>query len=75
MQQIAYANPVYGPPLMAKLDQADVYYHIPLSASAALELAVVSQPYGSGEPLIGIPLSLSMGWRQSPPYFSAFTKM
>jgi hypothetical protein len=74
LQQLAYANPSYGPPLLAKLDLADGYYRIPLSASAALELAVVLPSDQTGEPLIGLPLSLPMGWSNSPPYFCAFTE-
>jgi hypothetical protein len=74
MQQIAYANPTYGPPLLTKLDLADGYYRIPLSAEAALELAVVLPPDLTPEPLIGIPLTLPMGWRHSPPYFCSFTE-
>jgi hypothetical protein len=72
LQQLAYANPTYGLSLMAKLDLANGYYRIPLNATAALELAVVLPPDGTDEPLIGLPLSLPMGWGLSPPYFCAF---
>ncbi len=74
LQHLDYANPVFSPPRLAKLDLADGYYRIPLSASAALELAVVLPPNQTSEPLIGLPLSLPMGWSNSPPYFCAFTK-
>jgi hypothetical protein len=74
LQRIAYANPVFGPPLLAKLDLADGYYRVPLAAGAALELAVVLPPDATPEPLIGLPLSLPMGWCNSPPYFCAFTE-
>jgi hypothetical protein len=36
LQRLAYANPAYGPPLLAKIDLADGYYRVPLSADAAL---------------------------------------
>ena len=74
LQHLAYANPAYGPPLMAKLDLSDGYYRIPLSAHAALELAVILPPDGNSGPLLGIPLSLPMGWSLSPPYFCLFTE-
>jgi hypothetical protein len=74
LQKIAYCNPTYGPPLMAKIDLADGYYRIPLSPMAALELAVVLPNDKLQEPLIGLPLSLPMGWSYSPPYFCAFTE-
>jgi hypothetical protein len=74
LQRIAYCNPLYGPPLLAKLDLADGYYRVPLSQEASLELAVVLPADGLAEPLIGLPLSLPMGWSFSPPYFCAFTE-
>jgi len=74
IQSIVYANPRFGPPLMAKVDLADGYYRVPLSSSAALPLAVILPSDVSPTPLVGIPLSLPMGWRHSPPYFCAFTE-
>jgi hypothetical protein len=74
LQWLCYCNPAFGPPLMAKIDLSDGYYRVPLSPEAALELAVVLPPDHAGDNLIGIPLSLPMGWAQSPPYFCAFTK-
>ncbi len=74
MQHIVYCNPAFSPPLMAKLDLADGYYRVPLSPLAALELAVVLPGDGPYDRLIGIPLSLPMGWTHSPPYFCAFTE-
>ncbi len=74
LQRIAYANKTFGPPLLAKIDLADGYYRVPLSAHAALNLAVCLPPDGLTEPMLGIPLSLPMGWALSPPYFCAFTE-
>jgi hypothetical protein len=74
LQRIAYANKTFGPPLLAKIDLADGYYRVPLSAHAALNLAVCLPPDGLNEPMLGIPLSLPMGWALSPPYFCAFTE-
>jgi hypothetical protein len=74
LQRLVYANTAYGPPLMAKIDLADGYYRVPLSPTAALELAVLLPPVAGSPPLIGIPLSLPMGWGHSPPYFCAFTE-
>ena len=74
LQRIAYSNPAFGPVYLAKLDLADGYYRIPLSPHAVQQLAVVLPADHEGEPLIGLPLSLPMGWGQSPPYFCAFTE-
>lgn len=74
LQRLAYCNPAFGPPLLAEIDLADGYYRIPITPSASLTLAVVLPSDGSPEPLIGLPLSLPMGWKNSPPYFCAFTE-
>jgi len=75
LQRLAYCNPVFGPPLLAKIDLADGYYRVPVSATASLHLAVVLPPdKGSGN-LIALPLSLPMGWNHSPPYFCVYTEL
>jgi len=74
LQHVVYANPDFGPVYLAKLDLADGYYRIPLAPHAAQQLAVVLPPDHDTNNLIGIPLSLPMGWAQSPPYFCAFTE-
>jgi hypothetical protein len=74
LQRVVYANPHYGPVFLAKLDLADGYYRIPLAPHAAQLLAVVLPPDQDTDNLIGVPLSLPMGWAQSPPYFCAFTE-
>jgi len=74
LQRLAYADPSYGPPQMLKLDLDDGYYRVHLSPEAALELAVVLPGPKPTDTLIGVPLSLPMGWALSPPYFCAFTE-
>jgi len=73
-QRIAFANPAFGPVRMSKIDLSDGYYRIPLSPSAALQLAVVLPSLDNKQALIGIPLVLPMGWKYSPPFFCAFTE-
>jgi hypothetical protein len=74
LQHITYANPAFGPVHMLKCDLSDGFYRIPLAPSAIPHLSVIL-PYGSGEePLIAFPKTLPMGWKHSPPFFSAFTK-
>jgi hypothetical protein len=74
LQRLAYCNPSFGPPLLAKLDLADGYYRVPLSSTAALQLAVVIPTDVGSENLIALPLSLPMGWNHSPPFFCAYTE-
>jgi hypothetical protein len=69
LQCLVNSNPSFGPPLLMKVDLADGYYRIPLAPEAALELAVVLPPDNTSTNLIGIPLSLPMGWKNSPPFF------
>jgi hypothetical protein len=74
LQNIAYANPAFGPPLLCKFDLSDGYYRVRLTPEAALELAVVIPGFSPNHNLIALPLCLPMGWGQSPPYFCAFTE-
>jgi len=76
LQRLVYCDPTHGPPRLAKIDLADGYYRVPISAQAALNLAVVipSDIPENPSPLIAIPLSLPMGWADSPPYFCAVTE-
>jgi hypothetical protein len=72
---LVYCDVRHGPSLLAKIDLANGYYRVPLSPTAALHLAVIipsNVPHTP--PLIAIPLTLPMGWGQSPPYFCAFTE-
>jgi len=75
LQQLAYCNPAFGPPQLAKVDMADDSYCIPLSTNAALQLTVSLPSDGASDPLLGIPLSLPMGWCLSPPFFCTFNEM
>jgi hypothetical protein len=74
LQNIVYADPQHGPPLLAKIDLADGYYRVPLSPQAVLTLAVVIPSDSHHHNLIAIPLTLPMDWAQSPPFFCAYTK-
>jgi hypothetical protein len=75
LERLVYCNTCYGPPLMSKIDLADGYYRVPLSADAALSLAVlIPSDTRDTAPLEAFPLVLPMGWAHSPPYFCAFTE-
>ena len=74
LQRIADANPAFGPVYMAKIDIADGFYRIGIRPGDAAKLAVLF-PTGPGEEqLIGIPLTLPMGWTESPPAFCTATE-
>jgi hypothetical protein len=74
LQRLVYANKSHGPPLMCKIDLSDGYYRVPLNEDASLQLAVILPPDNMPNNLIALPLSLPMGWKESPPYFCAFTE-
>ena len=67
--RIIRANPRFGPVYLSKLDIADGFYRIWLLPRDVLKLGVLF-PQLDGEPdLVAFPLTLPMGWINSPPYF------
>ena len=74
LQRILAANPRHGPTYMLKLDLSDGFYRIRLRAEDIPTLGVAF-PVGPGEdPLVVLPLTLPMGWTESPPYFCSTTE-
>jgi hypothetical protein len=73
LYKIRHANPKYGPVYMAKIDISDGFYRIGLTPDTAPKLAVVIPSLEGEPPLVAIPLSLPMGWVESPPVFCAAT--
>lgn len=74
LYQIHHANRRFGPVHLIKVDIADGFYRIRVSASHMPTLAVAF-PNQPGEPrLVAIPLVLPMGWVSSPPFFCAATE-
>ena len=74
LQHILAANPRHGPTYMLKLDLSNGFYRVRLRAEDIPTLGVAF-PVGPGEePLIALPLTLPMGWMESPPYFCSTTE-
>ena len=74
LQRLHDANPRYGPVYLAKVDIADGFYRIGIRPADALKLAVLFPTRKGEEPLIAIPLTLPMGWKESPPAFCTATE-
>ena len=74
LQKVHDSNPRLGAVRMAKVDIADGFYRIGLRAKDALKLAVLFPTRGGEEPLVGVPLTLPMGWKESPPAFCTATE-
>ena len=72
--QVVYADPRYGPVQFIKIDLSDGFYQIKVRAADIPKLGVSFPALGDESPLVAFPLSLPMGWTESPPYFCAFTE-
>ena len=74
LRKIRRANRRYGPTYMIKVDIADGFYRLFVSATTTAALGVVFPHHSDEEPLIAFPLVLPMGWVGSPPFFCALTE-
>ena len=74
MTRVVQAERRYGHVYLAKIDIADGFYRVWLQIADIPKLGVVL-PTSPGQPaLIAFPLTLPMGWVESPPYFTALTE-
>jgi hypothetical protein len=75
LQHIVAADPRYGPVHMSKIDMiADGFYRAWLRTADIPKLGVVLPTTPSQPAVIAFPLTLPMGWVESPPYFTALTE-
>lgn len=74
LQHIHRANPRLGPVFLSKVDITDGFHRAWLEASNTPKLAVVFPSRENEEPLVGLPLTLPMGWKELPPHFCAATE-
>jgi hypothetical protein len=72
--QLASANPAFGPVYMGKYDLADAFYRLQLDLASILPLAVILPQAQGEDQLIALPLTVPMGWTESPPGFSCTTE-
>jgi hypothetical protein len=59
---------------MIKMDISDGFYRIGLNIDDISKLGCVFPTLPGDKPLIAFPLVLSMGWTNSPPFFSTATE-
>lgn len=71
---IRKSNPRFGPVYLGKVDLADGFYRLRLTDSSILKLAVAFPQYPGEEQMVALPLSIPMGWVESPPAFCAATE-
>ena len=75
LRTILSAPPQHGPVYLLKIDLSDGFYRVPLAPADVPRLGVVL-PRGKDatDDLIAFPVTLPMGWTESPPQFTAFTE-
>ena len=74
LQAIMEADPRHGPVHMLKVDVSDGFYCIHVHPADIPALSVAF-PSLDGTPLVAFPLTLPMGWVNSPPLFCAAMEM
>ena len=74
LHHIHHANPHLGPVYLSKIDISDGFYRIWLRAEDIPKMAVLFPSRRGEEALVGLPLTLPMGWAESPPYFCSTTE-
>ena len=74
LRELLLSDPALGPVHLLKLDISDGFYRVNLNIDNIPKLGVAF-PTRPGEPkLVALPLVLPMGWKNSPPIFSAATE-
>ena len=74
LREILLANPRFGYVHMKKTDMSDGFYRVDVNPDDVPKLGVVFPTRPGCERLIAFPLVLPMGWKNSPPWFSAVTE-
>ena len=74
LYQIYHADPKYGTTYLAKYDVKDGFYRVMIRPEHALAMTVILPTYEGEEPMVAVPLVLTMGWINSPPTFCAVTE-
>ena len=71
---IVYADPVLGYIYLLKADVSDGFYRIGIRPTDAPKLGLIFPSCKGEEQMVAIPLTLSMGWKNSPPLFCTATE-
>jgi hypothetical protein len=75
LTSIRHADPAFGGPVyMAKIDITDGFYRVWTSANMCTKLGVLLPRSPSEPQLVAFPLSLPMGWVESPPAFCSVSE-
>ena len=72
--RIEFADPALGPVYLLKADVLDGFYRIGLRPEDAPKLDLIFPKCADKEPMVAIPLTLPMDWKNSPPLFYTATE-
>ena len=73
IRQIVYADPALGYVYLLKADVSDGFYRIGLRPEDAPKLGLIFPSSKEEDPMVAIPLTLPMEWKNSPPLFCTAT--
>ena len=68
LREIIFADPALGPVYLLKADVSYGFYRIGLRPEKALKLGLIFLSGTYEDPMVAIPLTLPMGWKNSPLY-------
>ena len=74
LREILLADPKFSPVELMKVDMSDGFYRVGLNIDDIPKLGVAFPTQPGEEQLVALPLVLPMGWKNSPPVFSAVTE-
>ena len=74
IREIVYADPALGYVYLLKAYVSDGFYRIGLLPTDAPKLGLIFPSRKGEEQLVAIPLTLPMGWKNSPPLFCTATE-
>jgi hypothetical protein len=74
LKHIKHANPHMGPVYMSKIEIADGFYRIWVRAVDVPKLGVLFPSRPGDDTLVGSPLTMTMGWKESPKIFTTPTE-
>ena len=74
IREIVYADPALGYVYLLKADVSDGFYRIGLCLEDEFKLGMIFPSGKEEEPMVAIPLTLPLGWNNSPPLFCTATE-
>ena len=74
LQKLVHSDTRHGPVYLCKVDISDGFYRIHVRPDDIPHLGVSFLPTPDGVPVVAFPLTLPMGWTESPPWFCVATE-